>query len=107
MIVISERYSSTYRDSVVEEKYFPFMESEGCDRRHAVLEISIELSEDEKYYIAEVFDTRTKSIVWRGKDFYDELVAYRRADEILLHLELIQGFGSLSLRHYQEEVYHG
>ncbi len=92
-----ETYSHD-RDSLTEEKYFPFMESEGFDRRYAILEIATERTEDGKYYQGNVFDTISKNIVWSASGFPNEDIAFERADEVLVRLEIIQGFGSISLQ---------
>ena len=82
--------------SMQEERYFPFMESEGIDRRHAVLEISV--TGDETGYCGEVFDTRTAQTLWVGSVVRQENEALQRADEVLEQMEKVCGFGSISLR---------
>ena len=82
--------------SIHEESYFPFMEQEGIDRRHAVLEISV--AEDPNGYRGEVFDTRTTQILWVGSMVRKEDEALQRADEVLEQMEKVCGFGSISLR---------
>lgn len=76
--------------------YFPFVEKDGIDRRHAILEISIEQNDDGMYQ-SEVFDTITGQIVWRSDFFLWEDQAYENADDVLIRLEAIYGFGSISL----------
>jgi hypothetical protein len=82
-------------------EYFPFMESEGIDRRHAILEISTEIDET-GYHYGEVFDIITHQTVWRGESLCNEIVALEQADGILQHLEHVNGFGSISL--YKEAL---
>jgi len=80
-------------------EYFSFIELEGIDRRHAVLEIST-IKHHENDYSGEVFDIYTKNTVWRGDNFRTEDIAFKTADEVLIELEQIHGFGSLSLAKY-------
>lgn len=76
-------------------EWFPFMEQMGVDRRHAVLDISTETDESQKFS-AEIFDVITKNIVWRGYNFSTEESAFIEADLILERLERVNGFGSLA-----------
>jgi len=76
-------------------KYFSFVEQEGIDRRHAVLEISIR--EDESGFRGEVFDVMTGQTIWLGPPETEEMEAYLSAEIVLDALESINGFGSISL----------
>ena len=78
------------------EIFFPFLESKGIDRRHAVLEISV--AEDTNGYRGEVFDTCTAQVLWIGSIMDEEDDALQRADEVLERMEKVYGFGSISLR---------
>ena len=77
------------------EVYFPLLESEGFDRRSAVLDIGVVFLEGLGVQ-GEIFDTVTGQRVWLGTITYEEN-ALDRANEVLEKLERINGFGSLSL----------
>lgn len=78
-------------------EYFPWVEQKGIDRRYAVLEISTEVTEEGEYW-GEVFDTRTHQLLWRSDLVADEGTALSLADGTLQQLEIINGFGSISLK---------
>ncbi len=80
--------------TIIEEKIFPFMESEGFDRRHVVLDMNVSL--DYRGYVGEIFDTVTKQILWIGIALNEETVLCL-TDRKLEMLENIHGFGSISL----------
>ena len=77
------------------EEYFSFVEQEGIDRRHAVLEIIVH--ESPTGFHGEVFDVITGQTVWLGPTEYNEEEAHLSAEIVLDALENINGFGSISL----------
>lgn len=78
-----------------DEKYFSFVEQEGVDRRHAVLEITVH--ETNGGFHGEVFDVITGQTVWLGSTETEETEAYLSAEIVLDALENINGFGAISL----------
>ena len=77
------------------EQFFPFVEQEGVDRRHAILEITT--NADDCGYHGEVFDTVTGQTLWLGPSEFSEDVAYESAELVLDMMERRRGFGSISL----------
>lgn len=78
-----------------EEEYFTFVEQDGIDRRHAVLDTTA--NPDEAGYHGEVFDTVTGQTVWLGMTEAMEDDALFIAEAVLDKLENVNGFGSISL----------
>ena len=80
-----------------EEEYFSFVEQEGIDRRHAILEVITHEDEDGFHY-GEVFDTVTGQTLWLGPTESTEEDAEISAEIVLDAMENIRGFGSISLK---------
>ena len=78
------------------EEYFSFVEQEGIDRRHAILEITAHEDTEGGYY-GEVFDTVTGQTLWFGPTEITEADAEYTAEIVLDAMENIRGFGSISL----------
>lgn len=78
------------------EEYFSFVEQDGVDRRHAILEITVH--EDIEGFHGEVFDIITGQTLWLGPTELDETEAYLSAEIVLDALESINGFGSIALK---------
>lgn len=76
--------------------YLTFIEKEGIDRRHTVLEISTDVN-PQGSYCGLVYDTVTGQMLWTGLWTISEYMALEEAEYILNRLETIQGFGSISL----------
>lgn len=76
-------------------EYFSFVEQDGIDRRHAILDIAV--YGDDGHFYGEVFDVMTGQTVWLGPSEPDETEAYLSAEIVLDALESINGFGSISL----------
>ncbi|MGI9248175.1 MAG: hypothetical protein ACR2QI_04130 [Woeseiaceae bacterium] len=79
------------------EKYFSFVEQEGIDRRHAILEV-ITHEEFNGGHYGEVFDTVTGQTLWFGPTETNEEDAEMSAEIVLDAMENIRGFGSISLK---------
>jgi hypothetical protein len=78
------------------EEYFSFVEQDGIDRRHAILEVITHEDGFGNFY-GEVFDTVTGQPLWFGPTEITEEIALESAEIVLDALENIRGFGSISL----------